>query len=126
MEEEVRRRASIIADHGGGLEAAIASGSLEQNQDITLSEALVIGLLRQGVRKYIAVFGHGSTDIAHVLSLYEEAGGARRYCEALAKKGMLCKETHEHTIRIAPPLCITAEEVDWALQRLAKVFEKLG
>ncbi len=50
------------------------------------------------------------------------AGGARRFCEALQRKGLLCKETHEHVIRIAPPLTITREEIDWALERLEQVL----
>ncbi len=60
------------------------------------------------------------------IELRESAGGARRYCEALADRGMLCKETHTHTVRVAPPLVITAEEVDWALDRLRGVFDELG
>ena len=47
------------------------------------------------------------------VELHPEAGGARRYCEALQARGLLCKETHDHTIRIAPPLVITADQVDW-------------
>jgi ornithine--oxo-acid transaminase len=58
------------------------------------------------------------------VELVAEAGGARRYCEALAKKGLLCKETHEHTIRFAPPLSITREELDWALERVEAVFRE--
>ncbi|MDA9442513.1 ornithine--oxo-acid aminotransferase [Bradyrhizobium sp. CCBAU 51745] len=53
------------------------------------------------------------------VELYPEAGPARRYCEALQGKGILAKDTHEHTIRIAPPLVITSEQVDWALERFA-------
>jgi len=49
---------------------------------------------------------------------------ARPYCEALKVEGILCKETHDHVIRIAPPLTITREEVDWAFQRIQKVVEK--
>lgn len=56
------------------------------------------------------------------LQLTPEAGGARAYCEALMDRGMLCKETHVDTIRIAPPLSITREEVDWALDQLRAVF----
>jgi ornithine--oxo-acid transaminase len=56
------------------------------------------------------------------LELRPEAGGARRFCEALMEEGMLCKETHTHTIRLAPPLVITREEIDWAMERLAKVL----
>jgi ornithine--oxo-acid transaminase len=53
-------------------------------------------------------------------------GLARPYCEALKEEGILCKETHDHVIRIAPPLIITREEIDWAFDRIAKVIEKLG
>jgi len=60
------------------------------------------------------------------LELTPEAGGARRFCEALEAKGLLCKETHVHTIRFAPPLCIKKEELDWAFERIAAVFEELG
>jgi ornithine--oxo-acid transaminase len=50
------------------------------------------------------------------------AGSARRFCEKLLEKGMLCKDTHEHTIRFAPPLVIKREEVDWALERIQDVM----
>lgn len=57
------------------------------------------------------------------IELKPEAGGARRYCERLMSMGLLCKETHTHTIRLAPPLVITREEIDWAMERILKVFE---
>ena len=47
---------------------------------------------------------------------------ARPYCERLMQEGMLCKETHEKVIRLAPPLVITEEEIDWAVARLARVL----
>jgi ornithine--oxo-acid transaminase len=47
---------------------------------------------------------------------------ARPYCEALKEEGILCKETHSRIIRIAPPLVITREEIDWSCERLAKVL----
>lgn len=56
------------------------------------------------------------------VELVPEAGGARRFCEALQKEGLLCKETHVNTIRFAPPLVITREELDWALERIARVL----
>ena len=59
------------------------------------------------------------------LELTEAAGGARRFCEALEAKGLLCKETHETTIRFAPPLCITREELDWALERVEEMFREI-
>jgi ornithine--oxo-acid transaminase len=49
---------------------------------------------------------------------------ARPYCEALKELGILCKETHERVIRLAPPLVITREEIDWVFERIKKVIEK--
>lgn len=56
------------------------------------------------------------------VELVSEAGGARRFCEALQQEGLLCKETHDHTIRFAPPLVITREDLDWALERIERVL----
>jgi ornithine--oxo-acid transaminase len=49
---------------------------------------------------------------------------ARPYCEALKEVGILCKETHETVIRVAPPLVITKDEINWAFERIKKVIEK--
>ncbi len=57
------------------------------------------------------------------VELKPEAGGARRFCEALMGKGLLCKETHANVIRFAPPLVITRKEIDWAVKRIAKVLK---
>jgi ornithine--oxo-acid transaminase len=48
---------------------------------------------------------------------------ARPYCELLKDEGLLCKETHDHVIRLAPPLVITRAEIDWAFERIKKVIE---
>jgi ornithine--oxo-acid transaminase len=48
---------------------------------------------------------------------------ARPYCEALKEKGLLCKETHDTVIRFAPPLIISKEELDFALEKVRSVFE---
>jgi ornithine--oxo-acid transaminase len=56
------------------------------------------------------------------VELIPEAGGARRLCEKLMTKGLLCKETHENTIRFAPPLVIKKAEIDWALERIEPVL----
>ena len=56
------------------------------------------------------------------VELKPEAGGARRFCEALRDRGLLCKETHQHVIRFAPPLVVTKEELDWALQQIEAVL----
>ncbi|HYU48156.1 MAG TPA: ornithine--oxo-acid transaminase [Terriglobales bacterium] len=51
-------------------------------------------------------------------------GKARPLCEALKEEGILCKETHDHVIRIAPPLTIARDEIDWAFERIRKVIDK--
>lgn len=56
------------------------------------------------------------------IQLTDEAGKARVYTEKLKEKGVLAKETHVHTIRLAPPLVITKQEIDWALTILREVF----
>jgi ornithine--oxo-acid transaminase len=48
---------------------------------------------------------------------------ARPYCEALKEQGILCKETHDRVIRIAPPLVISRQEIDWAFERITKVIQ---
>jgi ornithine--oxo-acid transaminase len=55
------------------------------------------------------------------VELHKSAGGARRYCEALMDRGMLCKETHDDVIRFAPPLTITRDQLDWAVAQFAAV-----
>ncbi len=57
------------------------------------------------------------------VELYPEAKGARRFCEALMTKGVLCKETHDDVIRFAPPLVITKEEIDWAMVYIDEVLK---
>jgi ornithine--oxo-acid transaminase len=50
------------------------------------------------------------------------AGGARRFCKALKERGVLAKDTHGTVIRLAPPLVITKEELDWMLEQIAEVL----
>lgn len=73
---EMRARARAIR-LCGGLASALAAGGIPKLIDTTLSEALVLGLLKQGVRKYFAIFGHGSTDLGDVLRVYQEEGATR-------------------------------------------------
>jgi ornithine--oxo-acid transaminase len=56
------------------------------------------------------------------VELVPEAGGARKYCYALKDRGLLCKDTHVHTIRLAPPLVITRDELDWAVDQIEAVL----
>jgi ornithine--oxo-acid transaminase len=59
------------------------------------------------------------------IELTPEAGGARRYCEALKEEGMLCKDTHTNVIRFSPPLLIKQKDLNWAFKRVKKVFKEL-
>jgi 3D-(3,5/4)-trihydroxycyclohexane-1,2-dione acylhydrolase (decyclizing) len=67
------KRASIIAACGG-LSNAVSSGKIPWKLDVTVSEALVLGLIKQDVHTFFAVFGHGSTDVAEVLRTYQKHG----------------------------------------------------
>jgi len=58
------------------------------------------------------------------IELKPEAGGARRFCEDLKEEGLLCKETHEHVIRFAPPLIIEQNDLDWAFEKIKQVFQR--
>ncbi|MBN2707571.1 MAG: ornithine--oxo-acid transaminase [Calditrichaceae bacterium] len=59
------------------------------------------------------------------IELKPEAGGARRFCEYLQEKGLLCKETHVHVIRLAPPLVISRKEIDWAFEKIKEALTTL-
>jgi ornithine--oxo-acid transaminase len=56
------------------------------------------------------------------VELNPEAGGGRRFCEALQERGVLAKTAHEHVIRFAPPLIISQEDLDWALEIIEEVY----
>jgi ornithine--oxo-acid transaminase len=57
-----------------------------------------------------------------------EPGGApaRSVCERLLELGVLAKDTHETTVRLAPPLCVTEEDLDWALERIVTALTERG
>jgi ornithine--oxo-acid transaminase len=57
------------------------------------------------------------------VELHPEAGGARRFCEALKERSILAKETHDNVIRFAPPLVIDKETIDWALIKIGEVLQ---
>lgn len=116
-------------DHGstfGGnpLAAAIAIAALDVIVDEQLPEraaelgAYFISQLQAIASPYIQeVRGRG---LLIGVELKPEAGGARRFCKALMKTGILAKETREDIIRFAPPLVITRSELDWALERIER------
>ena len=58
------------------------------------------------------------------VELVDAAGKARQYTEAMMREGVLAKETHETVIRFAPPLVISQEEVDWAMEGIKSVLVK--
>lgn len=76
--DAMRARARAI-QQAGSLTEALRSGVLPKLIETTLSEALVLGLLKQDVRKYLAIFGHGSTDLGDVLRIYEDEGVTRTF-----------------------------------------------
>ena len=73
LSQTMPERARTIAE-AGSLQNALSTGIIPQLIECTLSEGLVLGMLKQGVKKYLAIFGHGSTDIGEVLRVYHEAG----------------------------------------------------
>jgi ornithine--oxo-acid transaminase len=58
------------------------------------------------------------------IELHPEAGTARARCERLLTEGLICKDTHTYTLRLAPPLVISQEDLDWALDRVIRVLEE--
>ena len=110
-------------DHGstfGGnpLGAAVARESIK----VLIEENLIENSFKMGEYFRDKLNGIKSRHVKEVrgkglfigVELKPEAKGARRFCEALMERGILCKETHENVIRFAPPLVIKKEEIDWA------------
>lgn len=111
---------------GNPLAAAVARAALRVIRDEGLAEnAQVVGEYFQERLAEIPsphvreVRGKG---LLIGVELYPEAGGARRFCEALLRKGILCKETHQHVLRFAPPLIIDRNTIDGALPALHDVL----
>lgn len=108
---------------GNPLACAVARAAMR----VLVEEGMIENAARQGARFLQGLKDIRANTIREVrgrglmlaVELHPEAGRARRYCEALQGKGILAKDTHEQTIRIAPPLVITSDQVDWALERLA-------
>jgi len=108
---------------GNPLACAVARAAMR----VLVEEGMIENAAKQGARFFEGLKDIRANTIREVrgrglmlaVELHPEAGRARRYCEALQGKGILAKDTHEHTIRIAPPLVITSDQVDWALERFA-------
>ena len=72
----IAQRAALVA-RLGGLATRAQTDAFPEQVDVTCSEGLVLGLLRQGVSKFLVIFGHGSTDLGEMLRLYEAAGAVK-------------------------------------------------
>jgi ornithine--oxo-acid transaminase len=115
---------------GNPLACAVARAALR----VLTEEGMIENAARMGARLQAGLRAITSDVIMEIrgrglmvaVELRPEAGGARRYCEALKARGLLCKETHGNTLRITPPLVITAAQVDAALEEFAGVFAGAG
>jgi len=111
---------------GNPLACAVASAAL----DVLVDEKLVENAAALGGHLRARLEGMATDKVAEVraiglwtgVQLKPEAGGARKYCYQLKDRGMLCKDTHVDTIRLAPPLVITREQIDWAVDQLEAVL----
>ncbi len=108
---------------GNPLACAVSIASLEVLQDEKLAErSQALGEYFVGKLREIQ---HPSIKEVRGRGLFigmELTEAARPYCEQLKELGLLCKETHETVIRFAPPLIISKEDLDWAIERIQKVF----
>jgi ornithine--oxo-acid transaminase len=104
---------------GNPLACAVARAALK----VLIEEGMVENAHAMGARLLAGLCQIKSPAVKEVrgrglmiaIELHPQAGGARRYCDALRLRGVLCKDTHDHTIRVSPPLLITRDEIDWAL-----------
>jgi ornithine--oxo-acid transaminase len=111
---------------GNPLACAVARAALR----VLVDEGMVENAARVGDRLQAALASIRADSVKEVrgrglmlaVELHAEAGGARRVCEALQGRGLLAKETHEHTIRIAPPLILTEDQGDWIAEQFAAVL----
>lgn len=77
IQERLHRAQAIIA--AGSVQAALDNGTLPLRLEITLAEAVVIGLLKQDVHSFVGIFGHGTTDLGEVMRVYESVGALKTY-----------------------------------------------
>ncbi len=111
---------------GNPLACAVASEAL----DVLIEEKLIERTAELGLHLKARLEGLKTSRVKAIrcrglwagIDLKPEAGPARPYCHALKERGMLCKDTHVQTIRLAPPLVITREQLDWAMDQLEAVL----
>ncbi|VAV93700.1 Ornithine aminotransferase [hydrothermal vent metagenome] len=114
---------------GNPMGAAIGLAALKVIEDEKLAErSHILGdyLMRKlqaiPTNKIVDIRGRG---LFIGIELNKDLGGARSYCEALMTKGLLCKETHDHVIRLAPPLVIENKHIDWMVDQIADVLTEV-
>ena len=113
---------------GNPLACAVARAALR----VLVEEGMIENAAVQGARFLDGLSSIRANTIREVrgrglmlaVELHPEAGDARRYCKALQSRGILAKDTHGHTIRIAPPLVITGDQVDWALEGIGATLRQ--
>jgi ornithine--oxo-acid transaminase len=106
---------------GNPLACAVARAALK----VLIEEGMVENAHAMGARFLAGLRQINSPAVKEVrgrglmiaIELHPQAGGAWRYCDALRLRGLLCKDTHDHTIRVSPPLVITPDEIDWTLDQ---------
>jgi len=111
---------------GNPLACAVARAALK----VIVEEGLVENAAAIGARLKASLEAIGAGSVKEIrgrglmiaVELHAGAGGARRICEALQGRGLLAKETHEHTIRIAPPLILTPDQADWIAEQFEAVL----
>ena len=111
---------------GNPLACAVARTALR----VLVEEGMIENAARVGARLKAKLLDIRSNQIKEVrghglligVELVPEAGGARAICEQLMTRGLLCKETHDHTIRISPPLILTDEQADWIVAQFRDVL----
>jgi len=112
---------------GNPLACAVACASLDVliEEDMISNAASIGAYLKTGLEavRTDAVREVRGRGLMLAVELHEDAGLARDYVKALARHGVLTKDAHDQTIRIAPPLIVTREEADWAIERFASVLK---
>jgi ornithine--oxo-acid transaminase len=111
---------------GNPLACAVARAALR----VLIEEGMVENAARVGERLHASLASIRSDSVKEVrgrglmlaVELCPDAGGARRVCETLQARGLLAKETHAHTIRIAPPLILTEAQADWIAEQFNAVL----
>jgi len=111
----------LAAAVGHAVVDLLATGEMQERAGV-LGERLQARLHTLVGRGVVAVRGAG---LWVGIDIDPAIGTGRRVCELLMERGVLAKDTHGSTIRLAPPIVVTAEELDWAVDQLEAVLEEL-